>query len=144
MPRKLAKQGSRKMKQKPTKKETFARLQLMENTHNIINGAKTERKRWQVRRNNCKQFPIHTHNERAGQKKRERSKESKQEGSVRENHVKSYGSLACNKQKSIDPFGLCTGNKGGRRSNCECHHMPEGGRGSADNRAGCALFSHYC
>lgn len=40
------------------------------------------------------------------------------------NYVKSYSSLACNKQKSIDPFGLCTGNRG-RGLNPIQHWMPE-------------------
>lgn len=64
------------------KNETFARLQLMENTHNIINGTKTEGKRWQVRRNNCKQFPIHT--QRKGRPKEKGKKQGKQARRERE------------------------------------------------------------
>lgn len=66
------------------KKETFARLQLMENTHNIINATKTERKRKrrQVRRNNCKQFPIHT--QRKGRPKEKGKKQGTQARRERE------------------------------------------------------------
>jgi len=48
-------------------------------------------------------------------------------GKTKVNYVKSYGSLACNKQKSIDPFGLCTGNKGRPRPRTlKCHHIVNG------------------
>lgn len=68
MPRKLANQGSRKMKQKPKKKKrTFARLQLMENTHNIING----NDRGREREKESKQLQTISNTQPKGQSERE-------------------------------------------------------------------------